>query len=41
MIAGILPDAHGRLPIKADCTLVECDDIIHAGDICDKGILDR
>lgn len=40
MIVGLLSDTHGRLPIKADCALAECDHIIHAGDICDKGILD-
>ena len=36
---GIISDTHGRLSATAACALVECDYIIHAGDIGDLGIL--
>lgn len=36
---GILSDTHGHLSLTALGCLVECDQIIHAGDIGDPGIL--
>lgn len=36
---GILSDTHGRLCDEAYAALADCDHIIHAGDICDPGIL--
>ena len=36
---GVLSDTHGRLPLAAYEALADCDHIIHAGDICDPGIL--
>lgn len=36
---GILSDTHGRLPQAAYAALADCDLIVHAGDICDPGIL--
>lgn len=38
---GILSDTHGTLPAAASAALADCDHIIHAGDICDPGILDE
>ena len=38
---GILSDTHGRLPAAALAAMADCDHIIHAGDICDPGILDQ
>ncbi|MDO4502834.1 MAG: metallophosphoesterase family protein [Coriobacteriia bacterium] len=39
MIIGVISDTHGTLPLKAAAAMAECDHIIHAGDICDPGIL--
>lgn len=36
---GIVSDTHGRLPLRAYQALAVSDRIIHAGDICDPGIL--
>ena len=36
---GVISDTHGRLPLAAYEALADCDHIIHAGDICDPGIL--
>lgn len=36
---GILSDTHGKLPAAAVAALADCDVILHAGDICDPGIL--
>lgn len=36
---GIVSDTHGRLPLLAYEALAASDRIIHAGDICDPGIL--
>ena len=38
-LIGVLSDTHGRLDPRAYAALVECDRIIHAGDICDPSIL--
>ena len=38
-VVGVLSDTHGTLPFAAEAALSECDHIIHAGDICDLGIL--
>lgn len=39
LLVGVLSDTHGRLPEDAYAELADCDFIIHAGDICDPGIL--
>lgn len=39
MLIGVLSDTHGVLPAAALAELADCDAIIHAGDICDPGIL--
>lgn len=36
---GVLSDTHGRLPLLAYEALATSDFIVHAGDICDPGIL--
>ncbi len=36
---GVLSDTHGLLPDAALAAVAACDHIIHAGDICDPGIL--
>lgn len=36
---GIISDTHGKLPSLAFEAMANCDLIIHAGDICDPGIL--
>ncbi len=36
---GIISDTHGSLPMPAYNALANCDEIIHAGDICDPDIL--
>ncbi len=41
MLVGVLSDTHGRLPRTAYAELADCGHIIHAGDICDPGILDE
>lgn len=41
MLIGVLSDTHGRLPQRAYAELADCGHIIHAGDICDPGILDE
>lgn len=38
-LVGVLSDTHGRLPDAAYAALQYCAHIIHAGDICDPGIL--
>lgn len=38
-LIGVLSDTHGRLDPRAYVALVECDRIIHAGDICGPSIL--
>ena len=38
---GLISDTHGLLRPEAKSFLEGCDHIIHAGDICDPGILDR
>ncbi len=38
-LVGLISDTHGRLPQAAFDALSACDHIIHAGDICDPGIL--
>lgn len=38
-VVGILSDTHGRLSDAALAALADVDHIIHAGDICDPGIL--
>ena len=37
---GVLSDTHGTLPPAAYAELADCAHIIHAGDICDPGILE-
>ena len=37
----VLSDTHGKLPVAAYAELADCDHILHAGDICDSGILDE
>ncbi|MDO5358136.1 MAG: metallophosphoesterase family protein [Slackia faecicanis] len=39
LLVGILSDTHGVLPQAAFAELADCDFIVHAGDICDPGIL--
>ena len=39
MVVGVISDTHGRLHERAYEALAGCDHIIHAGDICDPGIL--
>ncbi|MDO4590346.1 MAG: metallophosphoesterase family protein [Slackia sp.] len=39
VLVGILSDTHGVLPAAAFAELADCDAIVHAGDICDPGIL--
>lgn len=39
MLIGVISDTHGKLPFAAAASMLECDHIIHAGDICDPGIL--
>ena len=41
MLIGVLSDTHGWLPQRAYAELADCGHIIHAGDICDPGILDE
>lgn len=36
---GILSDTHGTLSLAAVAAVADCDVILHAGDICDPGIL--
>lgn len=38
-LVGLISDTHGRLPDAALGALAYCNHIIHAGDICDPGIL--
>lgn len=38
-LVGVLSDTHGHLPDAACAALQYCQHIIHAGDICDPGIL--
>ena len=38
-LVGVISDTHGRLDPQAYVALAECDHIIHAGDICDPGII--
>lgn len=38
-LVGVISDTHGRLDRKAYEALADCDHIIHAGDICNPGIL--
>lgn len=38
-LVGVLSDTHGHLPDAAFAALQYCKHIIHAGDICDPGIL--
>lgn len=38
-LIGLISDTHGRLPDAALAALAPCDAIIHAGDICDPGII--
>ena len=38
-LVGLISDTHGRLPDAALGALANCNHIIHAGDICDPGIL--
>ena len=38
-LVGLISDTHGRLPDAALGALAYCNHIIHAGDICDSGIL--
>lgn len=38
-LVGLISDTHGRLPDAALGAMACCDHIIHAGDICDPGIL--
>lgn len=39
MLVGVISDTHGTMSIAAAAAMAECDHIIHAGDICDPGIL--
>lgn len=39
MLIGVISDTHGILPAAAAIEMAQCDHIIHAGDICDPGIL--
>ncbi len=36
---GIISDTHGKLDPRAYAALIDCDHIIHAGDICSPGII--
>jgi putative phosphoesterase len=38
---GLISDTHGLLRPEALAFLVGCDRIVHAGDICDRSVLDR
>lgn len=38
---GLISDTHGLLRPEAKAFLQGCDFIIHAGDICDQGVLDE
>ena len=38
-LVGVISDTHGALHSGAYAALADCDYIIHAGDICDPGIL--
>lgn len=38
-LVGVISDTHGRLSEQAYAALADCDHIIHAGDICNPGIL--
>ncbi len=38
-LVGVISDTHGRLDRQAYEALADCDHIIHAGDICNPGIL--
>ena len=38
-LIGVLSDTHGRLDPRAYAALIECDRIIHAGDVCNPSIL--
>lgn len=39
MLVGFISDTHGRLDPLAYNALADCDHIIHAGDICNPGII--
>lgn len=39
LLVGVISDTHGSLHAQAYEALAGCDHIIHAGDICDPGIL--
>ncbi|HET9485598.1 MAG TPA: metallophosphoesterase family protein [Xanthomonadales bacterium] len=38
---GVISDTHGLLRPEALAFLVGCDHIVHAGDVCDAGVLGR
>ncbi|MBP3866405.1 MAG: metallophosphoesterase [Eggerthellaceae bacterium] len=38
-LIGVISDTHGSLHAQAYAALADCDFIIHAGDICDPGII--
>ena len=40
-VVGVIADTHNRLPVQAVSVLTGCDLILHAGDVCEAGVLEE